>query len=137
MRCEDCDGSGITRAGNRGRNSALCARCEGTGAMACATYTGRSGLWHGAIKAGKKVVWTCGHNHRNRDQGSKFAGRSACGCAKSALAYAVMTDGELAVRRSEIDAYNRQRWSSMAPMPPMDIEFELSQRDAIRSALGL
>lgn len=102
-----------------------------------ATYTGQSGLWHGAIKVGSSVVWKCGHNHRNRDQGSNFAGRSACECANSALRYATMDAAELAARKDEIDTYNRQRWSSMSPMPPMDISFELSVRDDIRRAIGL
>lgn len=102
-----------------------------------ATYTGKSGLWHGAIKVGSTVVWKCEHSHRNRDQGSRFAGRSACDCATSALRYATMSDAELAARKDEVDTYNRQRWSSMSPMPPVDISYELSVRDTIRRALGL
>lgn len=102
-----------------------------------ATYTGQSGLWHGAIKVGNAVVWQCPHNHKNRDQGSHFAGRAACACARSVLKFAMMTDVELASRKSEMDAYNRGRWSSMSPMPPLSIDFELSVRDEVRSAINL
>lgn len=110
---------------------------KGPAMQARATYTGQSGLWHGAIKVGSKIVWACDHNHRNRDHGSKFAGRSACGCAQSVLRYALMSDAELAKQRAEVDAYNRQRWSSMSPMPPLDIEHELSVRDAVRRVIGI
>lgn len=101
-----------------------------------ATYTGRNGLWHGAIKVGAKVVWTCPHNHRNRDHGSHINGRAASACSASALRYALMTDEELAAKRAEIEQCNRHAFSSMSPVRPMQIDFELSVRDEIRRAIG-
>lgn len=52
-----------------------------------ATYSkaGQAG-WHGALKdAAGRIVWTCEHAHRNRDQASAFAGQSACQCAGAEL----------------------------------------------------
>ena len=73
--------------------------------QARATYTGRSGLWHGAIKVGGKLVWKCEHNHHNRDIGSKTWGRAACSCAQSALRFAMMTDAEIEQAKANHRAY--------------------------------
>ena len=102
--------------------------------QARASYTGQSGLWHGAIKIGARVVWRCPHNHRNRDHGSKFAGRSACECAKSALRYAQMSDEDLAKVVADHRSYMTMH--SMSPRMPWTIDFELAARDAIRAALS-
>lgn len=102
--------------------------------QARATYTGRNGLWHGAIKVGGKVVWTCGHNHHNRDQGSRTWGRAACECSKSALRYALMTDAEIEQVKADVRAYMN---GGMSPRAPWTIDFELSAREQIRAALNV
>lgn len=97
-----------------------------------ATYTGRSGLWHGAIKVGGRVVWKCGHNHHNRDQGSKTWGRSACSCAQSALRYALMSDAEIEAAKTAVRQYMN---GGMSPRMAWSIDYELSVRDEIRAAI--
>jgi hypothetical protein len=100
-----------------------------------ATYAGQSGLWHGAIKMSGKVVWKCGHNHHNRDHGSKTWGRSACSCAQSALRFALMNDAELERTKADLRAY--MSGSSMSPRMAVSHDYELSVRDEIRRAIGL
>jgi hypothetical protein len=99
-----------------------------------ATYTGCSHAWHGAIKANGKLVWKCGHNHHNRDQGGATWGRSARGCAESALRVARMTDAEIEQMKRDMAQYHS--FSSMSPKAPWKAEYELSVRDEIRAALG-
>lgn len=53
--------------------------------MIRASYTGKPHRWHGAIKFGDATAWACPHTHRNRDQGSDHAGRSAMECSRGAL----------------------------------------------------
>lgn len=101
-----------------------------------ASYVGRSGAWRGAIKLGAVTVWTCEHSHPNRDQASRLRS-SACGCAAAVLRLATMTDAELAAYRADVESYERGRWSSMSPRHPIRIAYPLSQRDAVRRALGL
>ena len=98
-----------------------------------ATYTGSNGLWRGAIKVGNKVVWKCGHNHHNRDQGNKTWGRAACECSKSALRYALMTDADIEFNKAAV-----RQWMNggMSPRTPWTIDYELSVRDEIRAAIN-
>ena len=57
--------------------------------------------WEGVLKNSCTVVWACGHYHKNRDHGSKFAGRSACECAGK----------ELLSRNTEyVEAMRRAAW---------------------------
>jgi hypothetical protein len=41
--------------------------------------------WQGALRRGAKVVATCGHRHRNRDQSSWTGGTAAQDCARTLL----------------------------------------------------
>ena len=50
-----------------------------------ATYRKNGDGWEGVLKNNDEIVWACGHYHRNRDIGSRFAGKSACDCARSEL----------------------------------------------------
>lgn len=50
-----------------------------------ATYSGRPYAWRGVVKDGSRVVATCEHTHRNRDQGSMSWGPSARDCADKML----------------------------------------------------
>jgi len=45
------------------------------------TYAGGHGCWRGALKIGRRTIWTCPHKHRNRDLSSATAGPSAMSCA--------------------------------------------------------
>ena len=49
------------------------------------SYSGRPGAWHATIKCDGKVVWTCPHSHRNRDQSSYRGGWAARSCASAVL----------------------------------------------------
>jgi hypothetical protein len=99
-----------------------------------ASYTGTSGLWHGAVKVGKDVVWTCPHTHRNRDQSTRTNGRAACDCASSALRVALMSADELSYFKATHRTYMN---GGMSPRMPWNIDFELRVRDEIRAAIGL
>lgn len=70
-----------------------------------ATYKSRGLHWEGVVKdeAGK-VVWTCGHPHKNRDHGREDYGGSAVGCAKAELTRRGMGEDE----RGFVD--RRSRW---------------------------
>ena len=65
------------------------------------TYRKNGYGWEGVLKdeAGR-VVWACGHIHRNRDISSGFAGKSAKSCAQGEVLGRIpgFTD---AVRRAE------------------------------------
>lgn len=51
-----------------------------------ATYRARGHAWEGVVKdADGKIVATCGHAHRNRDQSTHFSGPSARSCAYQLL----------------------------------------------------
>lgn len=99
-----------------------------------ATYTGTSHAWHGAIKCGGKLVWKCGHNHHNRDQGGVTWGRAARGCAESVLTVALKSDAEIEQMRRDMHSYNM---GGMGTRMPWKAEYELSVREEVRRALGL
>lgn len=53
--------------------------------MLRASVTGRPRCWTGVIRDGRKVVWSCGHQHPNRDQQSMTNGRPAYECSNMVL----------------------------------------------------
>ena len=61
-------------AGARGRTEEAAMQLK-------STYAGGPGCWHGAIRVGRRTIWTCPHKHRNRDLSSTIAGPSAMACA--------------------------------------------------------
>lgn len=51
----------------------------------CKIGTRRVGdRWMGVIRVGGKIVWECGHSHKNRDQSTVSSGQSASDCARAA-----------------------------------------------------
>lgn len=59
----------------------------------CKIGTRRAGdRWMGVIRVNGKIVWECGHNHKNRDQSTVSSGQSASACARAAHAAATNTE---------------------------------------------
>lgn len=59
----------------------------------CRIGTRRVGdRWMGVIRVGGKIVWECGHSHKNRDQSTVSSGQAAKACATGA--YYAATDAE-------------------------------------------
>lgn len=44
------------------------------------------GNWEGVIRDKNKVIWSCGHQHGNRDHYSRLHGKPARQCAEDHLA---------------------------------------------------
>jgi len=51
-----------------------------------ASYKGSSGHWKGVIKLDGKIIWTCSHDHPNRDETTSRSRTAAGPCARQELA---------------------------------------------------
>lgn len=100
------------------------------------SHTGGPGGWRGLIKDGRDVVWSCPHNHGNRDQDTdKTAARPCAGLVLSALIdrnkFVADTDG---LRRWAGLVHNAQHarhamWSAQRR------DWALAQADDLHAAL--
>lgn len=72
------------------------------------TYAGGPGCWRGALKVGRRTIWTCPHKHRNRDLSSTTAGPSAMACAH-AVRLAVEAPAEAERMRDWLGEFGRSR----------------------------
>jgi hypothetical protein len=61
------------------------------------SYSGKPGQWTAALRAGRRVVATCGHLHRNRDSGTDNA--NTCGI-HHVIAARTKSSAELLVNKS-------------------------------------
>lgn len=102
--------------------------------MLTASVTGSARHWTGVLREGRKVVWSCGHVHTNRDQQSRTNGRPAHECAHMVLAAVVDRDKAVrqiaAMERSTPHLYAREHHIHTERM-----KHALATADSIRGGL--
>lgn len=64
--------------------------------MLTASVAGSSRRWSGVIREGRKVVWSCGHAHANRDQRTNASGMPARECVN--LVFGAVVDRDQTTR---------------------------------------